>query len=368
MVKLFISFLFIFFISCSNTLPTTDLGPEDFNSSTDAKEYYSQKIKEINSVTKNELSNTKNSVLKEIKSAEKEFKSRDKDILKERKQLLTVFHENLSKREKVGKSQKNNFKKELKKRKKELSKKLKSIIKSSRNKSDKLVEPIMKEFTKKVKKRESTIKSIKKDYEKDFKRKEKDKKKKLKEMEKSSEYDMEREISRVRENYKLRYLTEEATLISRQEALEKSIDDKEQRIREHSVMSLLETQIQAEKVQIAQVEQITNHLNHEIFILKENKQLTTKDIKNTFNHISDASILFQNGKYYQAMVSCKLALEIDPELFVATAQLGSIYYVLGYNEKAFELYSKALELNPNANDIADMVRQLQKNTNEIIQN
>ena len=68
------------------------------------------------------------------------------------------------------------------------------------------------------------------------------------------------------------------------------------------------------------------------------------------------------------MVSCKLALEIDPELFVATAQLGSIYYVLGYNEKAFELYSKALELNPNANDIADMVRQLQNNTNKIIQN
>ena len=68
------------------------------------------------------------------------------------------------------------------------------------------------------------------------------------------------------------------------------------------------------------------------------------------------------------MVSCKLALEIDPELFVAIAQLGSIYYVLGYNDKAFELYSKALELNPNADDIADMVRQLQKNTNGIIQN
>ena len=368
MIKLFISFLFIFLISCSNTRPNINLGPEDLNLSTDAKEYYSRKIKEMNSKVKNELSDTKKSVLKEIKSTEKEYKSRDKDILKGRKQVLTEFYQILSEREKAGKSQKKNYKNELKRRKKELSKQLKSIIKSSRNKSNKLAEPIIKEFTKKVKERENTRKSIEKDYKKDFMRKEKSKKKKLKKMDKSSEYDMEREIARVRKNYTLRYLTEEATLMSRQEALEKSIDEKEQRIREHSVMSILETQIQAEKVQIAQVEQITKHLNHKIIVLEENKQLTTNDIKNTFNHISDASVFFQTGKYYQAMVSCKLALEIDPELFVAIAQLGSIYYVLGYNDKAFELYSKALELNPNADDIADMVRQLQKNTNGIIQN
>ena len=70
MIKLFISFLFILFISCSNTRPTADLGPEDFNSPTDAKEYYSQKIKGINSVAKNELYDIKKSVLKEIKSEE----------------------------------------------------------------------------------------------------------------------------------------------------------------------------------------------------------------------------------------------------------------------------------------------------------
>ena len=118
-----------------------------------------------------------------------------------------------------------------------------------------------------------------------FKQRKKNYKNEVKDLEKNSKYNMGNEIKRVREKYKLRYLSEEATLLSRQETLRKSIEEKERNLREHGVMSILETQIQAEKVQIAQIEQLTKHLNNEISAFKQKKQLTTKLTIQTLNFI-----------------------------------------------------------------------------------
>ena len=51
------------------------------------------------------------------------------------------------------------------------------------------------------------------------------------------------------------------------------------------------------------------------------------------------------------MVACRMALEIEPNMFVALAQLGSVYYMMEYYEDAIVMYEKALEINPEATDI-----------------
>ena len=350
--------LFFLIVSFSSAKPIKYMKPEDFNSSNEAKKYYSRTLKDFDSLNKKEYLNAKKKIDKEILTFGKAFSRRDKNVIKERNQILTDYFQLIKERNKVSAAQRKEINKTLKKRKKELTKKLKLISRISRKEADKQIEPVVKEFNKKLKEQTKQRKSIKKNYEKEFKQRKKNYKKEVKDLEKNSKYNMGNEIKRVRGKYKLRYLSEEGTLLSRQETLRKSIEEKERNLREHGVMSILETQIQAEKVQIAQIEQLTKHLNNEISAFKQKKQLTTKEIKEAYNYIFEASSFFRDRKYYKAMVSCKLALEIDPELYLAVAQLGSVYYVLGYYEQAKESYLKAFELNPKAKDIENLLMEL----------
>ena len=72
---------------------------------------------------------------------------------------------------------------------------------------------------------------------------------------------------------------------------------------------------------------------------------------------------FYKNDYYEAMIACKMALDIEPNMYVALAQLGSVYYMMEYYEDAIAMYEKAMEINPDAKDVQVVLTDLQARTN-----
>jgi tetratricopeptide (TPR) repeat protein len=58
-----------------------------------------------------------------------------------------------------------------------------------------------------------------------------------------------------------------------------------------------------------------------------------------------------------------MALDIEPNMYVALAQLGSVYYMMEYYEDAIAMYEKALDINPEAKDIQVVLTDLKARTN-----
>jgi tetratricopeptide (TPR) repeat protein len=62
----------------------------------------------------------------------------------------------------------------------------------------------------------------------------------------------------------------------------------------------------------------------------------------------------------QEIAAFKKAIEIDPNYWVALINLGATYYYLGEKAKAAPLFKKALSLNPNHPDKAQLEKMIQE--------
>jgi tetratricopeptide (TPR) repeat protein len=62
----------------------------------------------------------------------------------------------------------------------------------------------------------------------------------------------------------------------------------------------------------------------------------------------------------QEIAAFKKALEIDPNYWVALINLGATYYYLGEKAKAAPLFKKALSLNPNHPEKAELEKMIQE--------
>ena len=92
-------------------------------------------------------------------------------------------------------------------------------------------------------------------------------------------------------------------------------------------------------------------------------QLTEASALSAFDYINLSAEYFYKNDYYEAMIACKMALDIEPNMYVALAQLGSVYYMMEYYEDAIVMYEKALEINPEATDIQIVLADLKARTN-----
>jgi len=63
----------------------------------------------------------------------------------------------------------------------------------------------------------------------------------------------------------------------------------------------------------------------------------------------------------QEVAAFKKAIEIDPNYWVAMINLGATYYYLGEKDKAAPLFKKALSLNPNHPEKAQLEKMIQEN-------
>tara|TARA_B100000315_G_scaffold211894_1_gene208961 strand:+ start:3378 stop:4346 length:969 start_codon:yes stop_codon:yes gene_type:complete len=171
------------------------------------------------------------------------------------------------------------------------------------------------------------------------------------------------EADRIKNNYTAQYMMEEGTMMARLEKARNLIYDQKDRISSKGETTMLNAQIQIQKRDIAQVERETGILQSEIETYYNRGQLTESDASDAFSYINLSAEYFYANEYYEAMVACKMALEIEPNMFVALAQLGSVYYMMDYYEDAIVMYEKALEINPEATDIQIVLADLKARTN-----
>ena len=168
---------------------------------------------------------------------------------------------------------------------------------------------------------------------------------------------------RIRKNYETQYFAEEAEMNSRLEKARNLIYDQKDRISSKGETTMLKAQIQIQKRDIAQVERETGTLQNEITSYKNKGQLTESSALSAFDYINLSAEYFYANDYYEAMIACKMALDIEPNMYVALAQLGSVYYMMEYYEDAIDMYEKALEINPEATDIQVVLTDLKARTN-----
>ncbi len=171
------------------------------------------------------------------------------------------------------------------------------------------------------------------------------------------------ESDRIKNNYRDQYFAEEAEMMARLEKARNLIYDQKDRISSKSETTMLNAQIQIQKRDIAQVERETGALQSEITIYYNKGQLTESNALSAFDYINLSAEYFYANEYYEAMVACKMALDIEPNMYVALAQLGSVYYMMEYYDDAVASYEKALEINPEATDIQVLLADLKARTN-----
>lgn len=310
LVKIIITIIgVLLFYSCGSKRYGMDhVDPNTFESFSEMGAYYDWWLDNMKNEKRKALEKAKKELDQELREAEKESKIKSKEIQKHRKTVLKEFEEDLD------------------------------TWKLNRGIRKKMIE--------------LGLDALKKDYEK-----------KIAEHDNKLQNGLSGETDRIKNNYKDQYFSEEAKLMSRLEKARNLIDDQKDRIGSNSETTMLNAQIQNQRRDIAQIERETSALRTEVEMYSNKGQLTKTEALTAFDYINISSEYFYKHDYYEAMVACKMALDIEPNLFVALAQLGSVYYMMEYYDDSISMYERALEINPDATDIQEILVSLKVETN-----
>ena len=305
----FILAAFVLFYGCgAKQYGMEHVDPNTFETLKEMGEYYDWWLNNMKDTRAEDLKKAKEDLDKELTKAGKSAKKRSKKIMKNREKLLADFEENV--------------------------------------KDWKMNRAIRKALI------QIGMENLKQDYDNQ-----------IAEHDKKLQQGIDGEAERIRKNYETQYFSEEAEMNSRLEKARNLIYDQKDRISSKGETTMLKAQIQIQKRDIAQVERETGTLQNEITSYHSKGQLTESSALSAFDYINLSAEYFYANEYYEAMIACKMALDIEPNMYVALAQLGSVYYMMEYYEDAISMYEKALEINPEATDIQVVLTDLKARTN-----
>ena len=300
---------FVLFYGCgAKRYGMEHVDPDTFESLKEMGAYYDWWLNNLKEVRAEDLKTAQEELDEQLTKAGKSAKKKSKQILKRREKVLADFEENVQ------------------------------GWKMNRSIRKKLIQLGME--------------TLKKDYDNQ-----------IMEHDKKLQQGIDGEAERIKKNYEAQYFSEEAEMNARLEKARNLIYDQKDRIASKGETTMLNAQIQIQIRDIAQVERETGTLHNEINSYHSRGQLTESSALTAFDYINLSAEYFYANEYYEAMVACKMALEIEPNMFVALAQLGSVYYMMDYYEDAIVMYEKALEINPEATDIQIVLADLKARTN-----
>ena len=306
---IFILIAFVLFYGCgAKQYGMEHVDPNTFETLKEMGEYYDWWLNNLKDIRGEELKKAQEDLDKELNKAGKSAKKRSKQIMNKREKLLADFEEGVE-GWKINRA---------------VRKKLMQV----------------------------GLENLKQDYDNQ-----------IAEHDKKLQQGIDGEADRIRKNYETQYFAEEAEMNSRLEKARNLIYDQKDRISSKGETTMLKAQIQIQKRDIAQVERETGTLQNEIISYQNKGQLTESSALSAFDYINLSAEYFYANDYYEAMIACKMALDIEPNMYVALAQLGSVYYMMEYYENAIDMYEKALEINPEATDIQVVLTDLKARTN-----
>lgn len=112
---------------------------------------------------------------------------------------------------------------------------------------------------------------------------------------------------------------------------------------------------------VEQLEQRNQIMEDSIATLKLAQHVSEARVNQALKHLSRSLRLFYNEQYPEALAEVNQALELNPNLALAYARRGSIYYKMGQLDRATINWNLALQIDPGYDDVRNILRALNEN-------
>ena len=90
-------------------------------------------------------------------------------------------------------------------------------------------------------------------------------------------------------------------------------------------------------------------------------QINSNTQNEAMRHLSKSLRLYYQGNFKEALQEVEKAIELQPEIAVAYARKGSIYYKLNQLDRATLNWNIALKLDPEYTEVREMLNALKEN-------
>ncbi len=126
-------------------------------------------------------------------------------------------------------------------------------------------------------------------------------------------------------------------------------------------MSLLKNEMRNLMVQLSAMEQQSQFLQDSLLAMKLSQNIDEKNMNEAMRHLSRSLRYFYAGDYRVALQEVESALDLNPNLALAYARRGSIYYKLGDVQRATINWNLALRMDPEYDDVRNILKALHEN-------
>ena len=126
-------------------------------------------------------------------------------------------------------------------------------------------------------------------------------------------------------------------------------------------MSLMNNEMRNLIIQLSAMEQKAKFLEDSLKSLKLDQNVRNKNENDALRHLSRSLRFFYTGDYRGALQEVEDALELNPNLALAYARRGSIYYKLGDVQRATIDWNLALRLDAEYDDVRNILKALHEN-------
>ncbi|MEA3287072.1 MAG: hypothetical protein U9Q77_06820 [Candidatus Marinimicrobia bacterium] len=121
------------------------------------------------------------------------------------------------------------------------------------------------------------------------------------------------------------------------------------------------TEIEHLNRMVEQLEQRNKVLEDSVASLQLARHVSDAQVNQALKHLSRSLRLFYNEEFEDALVEINEALEYNPNLALAYARRGSIYYKLNQIDRATINWNIALQIDPGYDEVRNILRALNEN-------
>ena len=126
-------------------------------------------------------------------------------------------------------------------------------------------------------------------------------------------------------------------------------------------ISMMDNEMRNLMVRLSAKEQESKFLDDSLRSLKLDQNISDKNMNEAMRHLSRSLRYFYAGDFRESLKEVDLALELQPDLALAYARRGSIYYKLGDVQRATINWNLALRLDPEYDDVRNILKALHEN-------
>ena len=126
-------------------------------------------------------------------------------------------------------------------------------------------------------------------------------------------------------------------------------------------MNMLRNEMRNLMVQLASMEQQSQFLEDSLLAMKLSHNVDEKNMNEAMRHLSKSLRYFYAGDYRVALQEVESALDLNPNMALAYARRGSIYYKLGDTQRATINWNLALRMDPEYDDVRNILKALHEN-------